>query len=232
VESFTNTATGRLLRPVNIYYHWYSGELAASLEALREVWRWALAQELNPVFASEYVQRVQNWREGSLVAMGGRSWTMTPRIRNATLRWDEAPGDPELEPDLAQCRNVVGWKRMSGALYIHLLEAVPSRVVLREAADRSLGGDVNPGGGVHLLDCNGELQAWSRQGGLLKVRFVSWDKPRLRIAGLPAGERVRVQLVAGGRSEAMPLHVGRDGVLEWRGSAVQRGQALEWEARW
>jgi len=244
VETLANTGAGRLLRPVNIYYHWYSGERSASLEALREVWRWAMAQELNPVFASEYAQRVQNWREASLVAEGGRGWAMTPRVRNATLRLDDAPVgsrlDPLLEPDLAQCRNVIGWKRMSGALYIHLLEAVPSRVVLREVASRSVetaatpgaAPGVTPGGGVRLLDCNGELQEWSRQGEVLKVKLSSWEKPLLRIAGLPAGARVRVQVQAGGRSELLPLQVGKDGTLEWRGSAIHRGQALEWEARW
>ncbi|WP_334187705.1 bifunctional glycoside hydrolase 114/ polysaccharide deacetylase family protein, partial [Noviherbaspirillum sp.] len=53
-------------KPVNIYYHFYSGTKPAGLEALHKVYRWAAAQPLTHVYASEYIRKVLDFENTSI----------------------------------------------------------------------------------------------------------------------------------------------------------------------
>ncbi len=61
IDTFRMTGEPRRLKPVGIYYHTYSASKTASLEALHEVYAWALAQPLHPVFPTEYIRMARNF---------------------------------------------------------------------------------------------------------------------------------------------------------------------------
>ena len=54
IDYFQFTDLPRRLKPIGIYYHFYSGTKAASVNALHDVYAWALAQETFPLWVSEY----------------------------------------------------------------------------------------------------------------------------------------------------------------------------------
>jgi hypothetical protein len=75
IETFQLTEAPYRLKPVNIYYHTYSASKRASLEALHRVYRWALAQPVVPVYASDYIRKVLDF-DSMVVA---RDWRPAPR---------------------------------------------------------------------------------------------------------------------------------------------------------
>jgi hypothetical protein len=63
IETFELTETPYRFKPVDIYYHTYAASKTASLQALHEVYRWALSQPLHPVYASEYIRKVLDFND-------------------------------------------------------------------------------------------------------------------------------------------------------------------------
>jgi len=89
IETFELTGTPYRFKPVNIYYHTYAATKTASLQALHEVYRWALAQPLHPVHASEYIRKVLDFND-FVVARGENGYRLTG---NGDLRTVRLPAD-------------------------------------------------------------------------------------------------------------------------------------------
>lgn len=125
IETFELTEKPRRLKPINIYYHFYSGTKKASLRALQKVYDWALAQPVSPVSVSEYIQKVLDFQH-LVAARDERGW----RIRGSThLR--EFRSDPAWGyPDLTLSRGVVGYADHEADRYIHLSGDAEVRLVL------------------------------------------------------------------------------------------------------
>ena len=70
IETFTRTETPLRLKPVNIYYHTYIATKRAGIASLHKVYGWAQEQlrlqRLHPVFASQYMERVLDWRRATV----------------------------------------------------------------------------------------------------------------------------------------------------------------------
>jgi len=120
IETFELSEVPRRLKPINIYYHTYAASKQASLTALHRVYRWALAQPTVPVYASDYIRKVQDFH-GMAIA---RDWRTpdTWRIRGdgelRTLRLN-----PRTTVALADSRNIAGFNDGPGARYVHLTDA-------------------------------------------------------------------------------------------------------------
>ena len=71
LQTFALTDKPRRLKPVDIYYHFYSGEKRASLKALRRVFEWAVKQkDLLPIFTSRYIPKAMDYFEISIAREG------------------------------------------------------------------------------------------------------------------------------------------------------------------
>ena len=70
IETFEMTDKPLRLKPVNIYYHTYIASKRASIASLHKVYGWAedqlKQQKLHPVYASEYAERVLDWRRATV----------------------------------------------------------------------------------------------------------------------------------------------------------------------
>ena len=70
IETFEMTDKPLRLKPVNIYYHTYIATKRASIASLHKVYDWAAEQlkqqKLHPIFASEYAERVLDWRRATV----------------------------------------------------------------------------------------------------------------------------------------------------------------------
>ncbi|MDW8294092.1 MAG: endo alpha-1,4 polygalactosaminidase [Aquificaceae bacterium] len=128
IDTFGMTENPYRIKPINIYYHMYSGQKLASLEALRKVYNWAMSQEIIPLFLSEYAQKVLEYRNmalmkhietGELVVRGGGS------LR--TLRVDK-----KVHVDLLKSKGVVGYRHHKTSTYISLDPSGDYRVVFSE----------------------------------------------------------------------------------------------------
>jgi hypothetical protein len=63
IQTFKNTEEPIRIKPVNVYYHFYSLEKIASYRALQKINQWLLEQkdQLSNIFPSQYIQIVKNF---------------------------------------------------------------------------------------------------------------------------------------------------------------------------
>lgn len=133
VRSMEETGSPRRLMPVNPYYHFYSGEKYASVQALKDVYDWMLKQELCHIYASDYIRMVESFihaHKERLAEEQGGGWAFSDYGTCASLR---LPADAP-PPDLERCENVLGYSRQKEGLFVHLAPDAP-RAVLRLLAN-------------------------------------------------------------------------------------------------
>jgi len=115
-ETFQMTDRPRRLKPVNIYYHFYSGDNLASVRALTRLYDWALEQELHAVTATDYARSVRDAFGTRIFRHSPTHWRMVNagKCRTFRLPWVNAT-----RPDLSACRGVTGYRRVDDSLYVH-----------------------------------------------------------------------------------------------------------------
>lgn len=116
-ETLERTELPRRLKGVNVYYHTYSAERRASLDAVRSHLDWAREAKLAPIKASHYAAIADGFFSARIEQTSERRWTIGERDGLQTLRFDQ-PDD--LVPDLAASIGVLGANSHGGSLYVAL----------------------------------------------------------------------------------------------------------------
>jgi len=86
IQTFKLTEKPRRLKPIDIYYHFYSGSKKASLNALKYVFNWVLKQNITPMFTSEYIKKVMDFYAIS-IAKGNDSYLISGMKDLHTIRF-------------------------------------------------------------------------------------------------------------------------------------------------
>ncbi len=127
IETFEMTEEPRRVKPVNIYYHFYSAANLGALRALEKVHAWAMTQPLHATTAAELAAMLRDSRGTALYQNpGGRDWTVVNGGRLRTLRVPAALG----LPDMARSEGVLGYAEDGGQVYIHTDGRPRARLVL------------------------------------------------------------------------------------------------------
>jgi hypothetical protein len=178
IDTFQLTDKPRRLKPIDIYYHFYSGTKPASLQALEQVYGWAERQETTPVFASEYIPLVREFRDISIARRldGTLQYRGIRRLRELRLLHGHI--------DLTASHGVAGMRRLHDGLYIHLNEARP---VLKPVA-----GSKKPKH-PYLYQANGRLLRWQPTGNGIRVRLRSHVPALLEVAGVAKACRLHLE---------------------------------------
>ena len=112
IETFKKTESPKRIKPINIYYHFYSASKKASLNALKRVYEWALKQKITPMYASMWIKRVLDY-ENSVIAKKDNGWIIVTDKNIKTIRYAK-------KPDLIQSKNIIGYYKKHNNFYIHL----------------------------------------------------------------------------------------------------------------
>ncbi|UCV11299.1 bifunctional glycoside hydrolase 114/ polysaccharide deacetylase family protein [Dechloromonas denitrificans] len=153
-ESFEMTESPRRLKPVNIYYHTYSASKPAGVKALHRAFAWTQTQLLHPVFASEYIAKVQDFHTLA-VAREAQGWRVRGDGRLRTLR---LPTD--MFPDMAAAQGVAGHTPGRDGNYLHLTDS-SAWFASRNTPDKQ----------PYLFDANGRISHWQKTPGPGKLRL-------------------------------------------------------------
>ncbi len=116
VESFKRTESPIRMRPMNIYYHFYSGERKPSVDALEKIYDYATSQKISPVFASDYIKIVHGWRDSEIIKMSDNHFKFKSYNKLRTFRVDGS----SVYPDYRRSKNIIGHNIHEGSLYVHL----------------------------------------------------------------------------------------------------------------
>ena len=114
------------VKPINVYYHTYSAEKIASLNALIAVLQNVGARELAPITTSHFARIGQGFYDTRIVSLGDRVWRIENRGTLQTLRFDHAT---LTAVDFARSTGVVGERPLHGGLYVALDPSVAEPVV-------------------------------------------------------------------------------------------------------
>jgi hypothetical protein len=182
IETFALTETPRRLKPVNIYYHFYSGDYPASLHALETIHDWALAQPLHALTLSHYARIVRDARDTAVFAAGPDRWLIVNRGDLRTLRLPAALA-PRL--DLARSRGVTGWVEAGDQLYVHTDGSAAVMVALAAQP---------PPPAPRLESCSGEIEFQHRDAGRLQFSVHDTRPVEAVFAGFAAAQPVSIAI--------------------------------------
>ena len=169
IETFQMTDSPRRLKPVDIYYHFYSGDRLASVSALHRVYDWTLKQQTLPLWISEYTPRVLAFRSAVFEKLDD-GW----RIHGASdLRTLRMPPDLPY-PNLTASEGIVGYRKLPQGLYVSL---DGNKTIKLSAAG---GQDHVP----YLLHTNARVRYWQRNNSSIQFRLIGHQPVELALAGL------------------------------------------------
>ena len=221
VETFKSTESPRRVSPVNVYYHFYSGERVASLAALRVVYDWARRQPVAPVFTSEYLAMVEGFRTAR-VARAGAGYRVWDHGALRTIRFDAGRFDAGRfdaghgAVDMTRSRGVLGFTRHQGSVYVHL-EGPGEAFIVPSAT---------PGPGPYLAGASHRVSRWQREGKDWSFKLEGIGAKSAEIGGLRAGEERRVEISGSEGTRHVRARVSTEGIL-----ALTLGDGLEVQVR-
>ncbi|HEU5282161.1 MAG TPA: endo alpha-1,4 polygalactosaminidase [Gammaproteobacteria bacterium] len=146
-ETFALTDAPRRFKPVDLYYHIYSASTTASLNALIKVYEWCLSKPLNWIYASEYINKVNDAISAEIIKTT-TGWQVTTQGQVRELRLPLEAG----LPDLAKSRNVIGYNKINDSYYLHLGTDKTSTIVLGTSENKI----------PYLQDGNGRVTDFKR----------------------------------------------------------------------
>ncbi len=115
-STFQNTESPVRLKPINVYYHFYSGEKWAALNALRKVMAETIVQDVAPIFVSQYTQVAAGFYTARFERLSENTWQAKNYGACRTVRFDQE----DRFVDLEESSNVLGFNHYQGSLYVHL----------------------------------------------------------------------------------------------------------------
>ena len=134
------------LKPMGIYYHFYSGTKPEAVSTLEDIYRYALAQPVTPMFLSDYAERVQAQYYSALTVSddGAFRWRGLQVPRTARV-------PRHLYPDLRRSTGVAGYNDAAGQRFVHLT-----------GPDAALHLSPTPVTGPYLQSANASINHWQR----------------------------------------------------------------------
>lgn len=163
-ETLERTESPIRVKPINIYYHTYSAERIASLNALIDNLEYARRQRIVPVRTSDFARLAEGFFTAGIEPLGDRRWRIVDRGALQTIRFDAAT---LVTVDFARSTGVLGATALQGSLYVALDPAAPSPVVALR--DRTQVGDLAPAERPYLLDSRWPLRDLRFVDGSVKV---------------------------------------------------------------
>lgn len=206
ITTMQRTGTPRRLKPVNVYYHFFSAEQNALLRAVQDVYGWALKQELAPLYTSQYLKMMQGFMSASIKSEAPGRISVSNYGECTTVR---LPQDA-MTPDMEKSVNVLGYNRTPQGLYV-TLERNRQRalIVLQKTA--------SPGRSPHVQKATGFVSGFSRVGRSVRLSYEGFGREgRVVLGGMAAGAEFRISGSAAGAVQKM-LRADANGILEIKG---------------
>jgi uncharacterized protein (TIGR01370 family) len=169
IETFELTNYPLRLKPIDVYFHFYSASKTASLKALKTVFDWALAQPVMNIYASEYIRKVLDFNH-LVIAKNDVSWII---INDGNLRELRVPKTVGY-PDLKNSKNIIGFSSYGDDCYVHLGAA--KKTLLRFTGKKpSL---------TYIKYANGSISLFERNHNSLEFTIKSYTPLKFALANM------------------------------------------------
>jgi len=168
IETFDLTETPRRLKPIGIYYHFYSATNPASIKALRELYDYAESHQTTPLYLSEFAERVRDYQRATIFKHIDGGWTINDLGDLRTVRFDQALG----YPDLGTSTGIAGHTDVNQSRYLHLTEN-RVHINLTTSSPRQ----------PYLQHANAIIKAWQRKGNTTELQLFGHAPISMTMAG-------------------------------------------------
>ncbi len=149
IETFDMTGFPRRIKPVNVYYHFYAGTKKASLRSLEEIYDWSMQQDVMPIFSSEYIVKVPDFRTAGVARYLDGRWKVSGLGSIKSLRTLKKNS----WPDLSSSRELIGTNNTHDATYIHTNGANVATFRMKSTRPQV----------PHLVSANAKVNHWQRR---------------------------------------------------------------------
>lgn len=166
IETFKLTGTPRRLKPIDIYYHFYSGTETASIKALKEVYDWSMKQRIHPVHVGEYCDKVEAYMQAAVARRTDGSWIMLAPDAIRTVRIPESMG----WPDIKASSGVAGVLDLPQGRYLHLAPA-GKKATQNTLRHYLLNFNDKLVAAPYLVSANGRLERWQVEGNRIRMHM-------------------------------------------------------------
>ncbi len=178
IETLKNTGSPLRIKPIDVYYHFYSGERQASLKALRGVYDYALAQKIFPIFAGDFSRIVKDFYATKIETLAGGGYRIANEGKLKTIRFDRE----KRSIDWQRSRGILGFHHEQGSLYVHLDETKEHTLYLT-TADKAI---------PYLEEATFEIKDFKRKGDSLSFAKSGWFKSEMVLGGMVPGRTYQI----------------------------------------
>ena len=178
IQTFERTGSPRRLKPVNIYFHMFMADRLESLNSLRTVFDWAMAQPLQATTAAAYARVVRQTHTAAIFSSSPQSWVL---VHGPDLRTFRLPSAGML-PDLAACKNVIGYQVFEGQLFVATGRSPRTELVLAKS----------PVPHVYLESSTAEVEVIKLEPKAISLRASDLRPVTVVLAGLAPGTACEV----------------------------------------
>jgi hypothetical protein len=144
IQTFERTELPRRLKPVGIYFHMFMGDRLESLNSLKKVFDWSMAQPLQATSATAFARSVRQTRDAVLFEAGPNRWVAVHGPDQRTFRLP----DSGLKPDLSKSQNLIGYNTANGQIYLSSGRGLRTEIML----------DENPSPHIYLESSTAEVE--------------------------------------------------------------------------
>lgn len=165
IDTFKKTDVPYRLKPMNIYYHFYSGTYPASVKALQAVYQYSMEQPHTAAYLSEYAERAKDMYDVALAKHANGSWVLASQTLK-TVRFDQEVAVTNLGSE-----GVAGFVAEKERTYVHLVGKNP--VIAPGKWSRKA---------PRVVDGNVLLERWQPQGNETLLDFTAYEAAELALA--------------------------------------------------
>lgn len=132
-ETLENTESPLRLRPINLYYHMYTGQKMSSLNALLQNIEYIKGKKIIPINTSYYSKLVKGFYMTKFQKLDKDRYKVLNRGDIATIRWDKAS---DKGVDFENSQGVIGERHKAGSLYVYLDEKSKEPIIALKQISR------------------------------------------------------------------------------------------------
>lgn len=172
IQTFNNTESPIRVKPINIYYHFYSGERKSSLKALNDLYKYAREQEIIPMFASEYIKIARDFYD-TTINQTSSGWVVNNSGDLTTFRFDnETRG-----VNLRESTGVLGFTHFQDNLYVTTDGSGEAHIVLSKVKNN-----------IPYIDrATFDVKDWQVNAKTISFTKNGWMKCQITIGGMLPG---------------------------------------------
>ncbi len=191
LETFDMTDKPLRFKPIDLYYHMYSGTKVASLRALDQIFTAVLKQSVLPVQMTDYTQKVLDWRSFAVARTvrsetdadadankrAGGDWIVRGNGEVRELHWPLSTA-----PDLRASAGVTGYAAGPDGTYIHIADGA-ARVSFNATGATDVTGARSKAGALpYIAEANGFVRNFRRDANGMSFEFGGYYQPFVRLA--------------------------------------------------